>query len=1406
MKDFKSILCFLFLSLITTSVFASLPTLGNQLTKGTLPQNGEKYYICAYAKQSDGSFLTHYLHDNNGTLATGTFLNEYNDNYVWTCILNSDSTYSFTNNSGNCLADNNYRFCIGTTCAKYLLKDDAISDGISIYNAATYNGGKYMVTKFDGTAFDRNSSKINNGSWCSDYVFVKYTEKETEEKAAMYRIKEVNQNLYLTITGYNGSGETRPYGTVPLLEKVENNNDQIWYLETTSTDQVYNLRSKSGYYIVHGNWNVNAYNSGSFTKALVQFVSNGEDTYNIKNINADKWWKCEYISNTWHPFCDASKEIAATWVLEPVENSEGFVPGVNITYNFTYNDVIKYTQSSIVSAGEAFPDITVSFPYGITATKPIGIVEKDTTYNIELKISELPFNLSNINGYFNEEVSWYKLTIRGNKYWQYDIANNYNIASTNISNNATCYYAFTGNPFDGYKIYNYAAGADKVLHCTSNDERQMQMTDQSSNSGTEWILEKNSTGDFLLRKKDTQHVYIHDFGGNGYIGVWDSSIANTDNGSYITFESTDINDLCTITYNFTYNNEVKLTKNLQVKIGDEYPDISGFLPYGATATKPTGNVSGNATVNIATAMTLPFESAKSYNEITKWYYLKLHSASPKYIEYIPAESYIEWADENINKNAEQAHLWAFIGNAFDGYKMVNNAAGSNNALYFDGVNTAQMSSYENAQPLYPYPSTDTGNEHYFCLRNTNGNFLNAQYNKVTSWHQNDQGSTFIAISSDLLTVIDAEITLLQDSFQYNGSMLYPKWQFTDSRYNDLQEGTDYTVTYTNNTTPGKGTVIVKGIGGYSFETRKEFTIEKGELKNIFQYSYIIPEGDFLIGENINSPSVSITVYGAGNGEFFYKRSNDTEYTTTMPTEEGVYDIYLSISEGYYYKAIEKKHVGSFSICSLNATEWELLQTLHAELQTMNWNNPWDITQGKTAVSSFHGLDVENGSVVGIDLSSQGLTGLFPTTLLSFPNITSINLSSNSLEGDIATALYAIILQNPEITKNITSVNISNNAYSGNIGVFASCLPALTSLYASHNKFDSAYPTISQDVTDLDISSQNISKVLELKLTNDAMLDFASQIPAILLYDHVNQTYKTDLPLIITTANPENFDLNTTSEWFITLNYSASTSDIEINNVSNNNVYRGKSGDIIYAIYENNNSVADGSNFKIAFSFDEGDANFINGVDVTDLQTTILYMFNQYNNNPFNFTAADIYTDEIVNVQDIVCIVDIILTHSAISNSSIKRTAQNYQNDNDASVYIKDGKVFLNSKIPVAALNITSAGNIEWNMQQYGMTQAEGNGNVVAYSLSGATLPTGETIIGTCIDGTTLHNVALADERASLIRSSLGYNGATTAVEYTICNDENIEFYNAAGVRQEKLSRGINLIKVNGKVRKVLNNK
>lgn len=132
-------------------------------------------YIAADAKQSDGTYKKLYLYNENGTLRTSVSCSS-EDKYKWTVTLLDNGNYTIANKAGQKLGY--------TSSAKGLvISDEAVELEISTANAVhagamglkrigTDSDGKFMVTKFDGSAFDRNGSKVNSGTWTSDYIFM----------------------------------------------------------------------------------------------------------------------------------------------------------------------------------------------------------------------------------------------------------------------------------------------------------------------------------------------------------------------------------------------------------------------------------------------------------------------------------------------------------------------------------------------------------------------------------------------------------------------------------------------------------------------------------------------------------------------------------------------------------------------------------------------------------------------------------------------------------------------------------------------------------------------------------------------------------------------------------------------------------------------------------------------------------------------------------------------------------------------------------------------------------------------------------------------------------------------------------------------------------------------------------
>lgn len=648
--------------------------------------------------------------------------------------------------------------------------------------------------------------------------------------------------------------------------------------------------------------------------------------------------------------------------------------------------------------------------------------------------------------------------------------------------------------------------------------------------------------------------------------------------------------------------------------------------------------------------------------------------------------------------------------------------------------------------------------------------------------------------------IGGEIIIADSNYVFNGNEIRPAWSFSDETNDTLVAGRDYYLSFSDNVLPGTATISVSGIGNYTSTLSSTFVIDKASLSEQL-YSLTLPAEDISYDA---MPHAATATAEQGVGEISITYTNRGENTPlgSAPSEEGAYDIYLEISDGELYYGKEKTLVGSFTIYQFDQVEWLALNAIYSELAASGLTAQWDISSGITAVSTFEGLTIEEGHVTAIELSNQGLSGSFPLSLLTLSEIRTIDLSDNNLSGNLPVLLAAAVMQDSTVTSGMESLNISGNGFTGNVGILAACFPDLKSLDVSENSFEDVYPMVSTEVDALDISRQKIDRVVELNLSDVNIAKLSSTLPTVLLYDHENQKYTTDVSFLFTAADPATFDKDTSDDWALQLSFV--NGQVSLPYVSEQNSYYGNSGDSINAIKMNLDGTVEGSSLRVALAFDQGDANFIGGVDATDLQATILYTFGGYSSYPFNFTAANTYADSLINVQDVVCTVNILLAdNSSQAKSFAKTEGEKVATDADAYVYIEDGKVVLNSATPVAAISIKTSGNIKWNFDDYGMIQSTTARNAVGYSLSNVTLPAGKTVIGTCTAETVIRNVSLSDADANSISAMVGYGEATGIHSIDTDNETDTMIFDLSGRRNGHLNQGLNIIKVGGRTIKIL---
>lgn len=272
------------------------------------------------------------------------------------------------------------------------------------------------------------------------------------------------------------------------------------------------------------------------------------------------------------------------------------------------------------------------------------------------------------------------------------------------------------------------------------------------------------------------HANNHD-NGNGAgstIVSWETNAANSASAWTINVAK-DPSTLVevTVNYSFTYEGEEKYTQTATTFIGEEWPAITVAFPLGVSASKPEGTIAAEENtdgvvqkvIELAVAE-LPFVAAESYETITTWYHLNIRDDGPTFMYYDPSVEYIKATEKAAPLEALDAYSWAFIGNRFDGFSIVNKAAGETMVLSApvaptENQNAAQLARLVAAEGatgnLTWNLKTPTHNDapagaFYVEHPTVSAYALNRQgyngTNTVCYWNQRDTGSAVQAIKRD----------------------------------------------------------------------------------------------------------------------------------------------------------------------------------------------------------------------------------------------------------------------------------------------------------------------------------------------------------------------------------------------------------------------------------------------------------------------------------------------------------------------------------------------------------------------------------------------------------------------------------------------------------------------------------
>ena len=600
----------------------------------------------------------------------------------------------------------------------------------------------------------------------------------------------------------------------------------------------------------------------------------------------------------------------------------------------------------------------------------------------------------------------------------------------------------------------------------------------------------------------------------------------------------------------------------------------------------------------------------------------------------------------------------------------------------------------------------------------------------------------------------------------------------EGQEDDYQNSTSWTPDATDNRT----------IKGYSTE-KQTMTQDLIHLSCLVKEAYL----------NGGPEAVYVDWFeGMGNYRVYYTDSKNNR-TATMPTTAGSYSISLEFEEGPYYKPATFNNIATFNVQEIAdedfALLWDFYNTTYDPTGAKNtWAGGggngiaanWKLIKGvKESAHGIFGVKWNQGHVEEINFGTG--TSIYnlnanetPACLFALPKVKKIEIAGCELYGNISEKVEEWLAAGKTLSPTLEYLDLQRNKLTGNISTLANALPALKTLDLHENRFSTVWPALSETLENINISNQTITDIVAtVDLRDMTEAGFFSTLPSIVFYDPDTRTYADNISI----------GVQSQTNWgSFTVNYNASN-DFTI---TGNCTWKGASGDVVKCSYTDSTNKT--TTFNANFFYDMGDVDFNGLVNISDLQQSISYLFKENYSNyyRYNFSAGDMNADNAINVLDIVPHVDLLLAATPSSAKGAtegpnfaKRAKESMSEATaaasyDANLYIKNGELILMTARPVAALDIVISQVDNFTISQMdnftssplqGMTIAkktmsDGQLHIIIYSTSGKTLPTGETVIGTCSsDEAEVKAAMLVDEEAEEISTKLNNQTATpTGIE------------------------------------------
>ena len=512
----------------------------------------------------------------------------------------------------------------------------------------------------------------------------------------------------------------------------------------------------------------NAVTGAKITTTPTYFVvaGNSTDGFTLTSSNNSSYM----LGLSSYAWWNVSNNVSTAWTISG-NDTDGYTIGATISGHDYHtiggsNGSYVYSNEDNTTWDLVTMDIPTSFEYTVVVNGPstATITIDGTAYSnggtvtASNAVTTTDITASDESGYYLGSIVVDASTITVNYVKVIDTTHYYKLKSA-----AGTYAAFTtvSNTELSYQSdgATFALTYDDATHTytfSSTDGKHIghtQAWDVTSADNSSYYIEPTDAGDdsYYIRRND-QNTYL-----SGNSGATTAGTAiYTDKTSPVKWFLEDAGEIpaqCSVTYNYYYNSTLLGSYTTSVNQGADMP-ACGDLPVFASAETPSNDTNCDAIImDVNVTINMPFEPATTFDGITKWYALNIHSNNHSWFS-VGSDGELTgtaWNSALPTGTDRNNYLFGFVGDYLSGFQIYAYANGK-------AVADTDPCTFGTAATWKLYaPATAVTNG--FCLSTDGGsNYINAQNGglSLSRWSDADAGSVIVVTEA----VPEYEIYLL----------------------------------------------------------------------------------------------------------------------------------------------------------------------------------------------------------------------------------------------------------------------------------------------------------------------------------------------------------------------------------------------------------------------------------------------------------------------------------------------------------------------------------------------------------------------------------------------------------------------------------------------------------------------